>query len=129
MIKRFERQIKFMLCGAFNSIVQMSIFHLCYGVFNINLIISYTIAFFISTISGYTLNSRFTFNDRQKSLSVYLKYIFLVFLTFLLGEVLIYCFVDIFKIYHIISNVMVIVMIYPINYIISSNIIWNEKVA
>ena len=126
LLSKYDRQIKFLICGGIGAMVQIFIFHLCYGLSHLNLFLSYALAFIISATTNYALNSYFTFKDRQNNLLIYFKYIITVLITFLAGEVLMYTFIDIFNIYYVISNMAVILMIYPLNYVIGTYLIWDK---
>jgi putative flippase GtrA len=119
------RLARFMICGAIGGLVQIAIFHPMYLVSNI--FIAYTVAFIISATVNYNLNSVWTFKDKRSSFKGYFEYLFSMSVTFLIGEILIYLFINILNINDMLANVITIPVIFPINYVIGKSIVWNKN--
>lgn len=121
------RLARFMICGAMGGLVQIAVFHILFSSLEANIFLSYAVAFIIAATVNYNLNSVWTFTDKRSSFKGYFEYLFSMSVTFLIGEILIYLFINILNINDILANVITILVIFPINYVIGKSIVWNKN--
>lgn len=127
LLKKNAKLIKFAIIGGIGGLVQIYVFDLVYDKLSIYILLSYAIAFLLSASTNYILNSTLNFTDKEANLKGYFKYLSSMAITFLIGEVLIYLFINVIGIYHIIANALVILIIFPVNYIICNKIVWSKS--
>lgn len=121
-----KRILKFAICGGIGGLVQIAVFHLLFTL-NVTVSLAYTLAFVVSTTVSYVLNMIWTFKDNESNSKSYYKYMYSMAITFLIGQGLIYLSINVLNINHIIANALVILIIFPINYLISKRIVWSKN--
>lgn len=66
---------KFILVGIINTIVGTSVMFLCYNAFHLNYWVSSAMNYIIGSIVSYFLNKYFTFQNKQRSWKIVIKFI------------------------------------------------------
>lgn len=77
--------IKFLIVGVINTIVGTSVMFAAYNVLHLNYWVSSASNYVIGSIVSYILNKRFTFQNKEKSMKIVLKFVVNILLCYLLA--------------------------------------------
>lgn len=114
----FKQFLKFGIIGVSNTIISLSIYYLLLN-FGINYILANIVGFIISVLNAFFWNNKYVFknslNKKNKVLKTYISY----GITFVLSNLLLFIFVNFLGISKIIVPIMNLVIITPINFILS----------
>lgn len=122
LLKQF---IKFGIVGISNTVISLAIYYILIY-FNINYIISNTIAFIISVLNSYYWNNKFVFKKSKEwhllpLLKTYMSY----GTTFILSTILLFIMVDYLNISELIAPILNLVITIPLNFLL--NKFWAFK--
>lgn len=76
---------KFILVGIINTIVGTSVMFLCYNAFHMNYWVSSAMNYIIGSIVSYFLNKYFTFQNKQRSWKIVIKFIINISVCYLIA--------------------------------------------
>ena len=76
---------KFILVGIINTIVGTSVMFLCYNAFHLNYWVSSAMNYIIGSIVSYFLNKYFTFQNKQRSWKIVIKFIINISVCYLIA--------------------------------------------
>ena len=76
---------KFILVGIINTIVCTSVMFLCYNAFHLNYWVSSAMNYIIGSIVSYFLNKYFTFQNKQRSWKIVIKFIINISVCYLIA--------------------------------------------
>ena len=76
---------KFILVGIINTIVGTSVMFLCYNAFHLNYWVSSAMNYIIGSIVSYFLNKYFTFQNKQRSWKIVIKFIIDIYVCYLIA--------------------------------------------
>ena len=76
---------KFSLVGIINTIVGTSVMFLCYNAFHLNYWVSSAMNYIIGSIVSYFLNKYFTFQNKQRSWKIVIKFIINISVCYLIA--------------------------------------------
>ncbi len=115
--------IRFGIVGLSNTIISLVVYWVCYYFFNIHYFISNFIAFVISVTNAYYWNNKYVFRKENINKKSHIKSYTKVFVsygsTFLLGTILLYLWVDYFKISAGIAPIINLIITIPLNFILN----------
>lgn len=77
--------IKFLIVGVINTIVGTSVMFAAYNVLHLNYWVSSASNYVIGSVVSYILNKRFTFQNKEKSMKIVLKFVVNILLCYLLA--------------------------------------------
>ena|SRR3989344_8215576 len=108
MHKTINQFIKFCIVGFFGALLNYSTFFILYNYLSVYYMISSGTGFIISVFLAFYLNSKYTFNNPQKSKKRLVKYFSVNIFSLLLGLLSLAFLVEILSINVYISNLLVI---------------------
>ena len=76
---------KFILVGIINTIVATGVMFLCYNAFHLNYWVSSAMNYIIGSIVSYFLNKYFTFQNKQRSWKIVIKFIINISVCYLIA--------------------------------------------
>ncbi|SFE48349.1 Putative flippase GtrA (transmembrane translocase of bactoprenol-linked glucose) [Sharpea azabuensis] len=76
---------KFILVGIINTIVGTGVMFLCYNAFHLNYWVSSAMNYIIGSIVSYFLNKYFTFQNKQRSWKIVIKFIINISVCYLIA--------------------------------------------
>lgn len=85
-MKLFDKTtIKFLIVGAINTIVGTTVMFVSYNLLHFNYWVSSAANYIVGSIISFFLNKYFTFNNKEKSLKIILKFIINISICYLLA--------------------------------------------
>lgn len=123
IIYKYLDFIKFCIVGLSNTLISLIIYYVLLKL-HINYLISSGIAYFCGIFNGYFWSSRFVF-VKKKNMNSAIKFFVVYMSSLVINLVLMYIFVDIFKINKILSQVITIGFNVLYNFIL--NKVWTFK--
>ncbi len=122
MLRRF---IKFGVVGGVGTAVNLGVLYLCTDIANIQYLLSYCISFTCSVTNNYLLNSLWTFN-RFRGARGYVFYVCVSLTTLGLSTGLLYLLTDVVGIFYVLSAMVTIILVFPINFLLSHRYVWVQ---
>lgn len=119
--------IKFGIVGFSNTFISIAIYYICIYI-GLHYILSNSIAFAISVLNAYFWNSKFVFQrieTKSKKKLILIKVFASYGLTFIIGTVLLYLWVNILDISQYIAPLINLIITIPLNFIL--NKFWAFK--
>ena len=124
LIKSNSQFIKFIIIGFSNLAISLLTYYILV-LLNINYQISNIFAFILGSINGYFWNKKWVFKKNGDIKATLIKFYISYIFTWLISAVLLYLWIDIFKISAFIAPILNLFITTPINYIL--NKIWVFK--
>lgn len=123
-ISSMKKFSTFASIGVLNSLLSYCIFSLLYY-FGLYYLLASAISFLAGTLFSYTLNAHFTFK-KEKNLKAGSLFILMNLFSLCLGLGLLYVFTEFFNIDPFIGQIMVIALRFPLNFLLSSKLIFKK---
>lgn len=119
--------IKFCIVGTFNTGLDFTILNLLYLVLHINIYVSNTASFFLSTTSAYLLNRywSFRFESSESHLKKLLQYTIISAISLLLSNLFLFILTDKMHLYYNFSKLITVFILTPWNYFANRH--WTFK--
>ena len=124
LIKSNSQFIKFIIIGFSNLAISLLTYYILV-LLNINYQIANVFAFIFGSINGYFWNKKWVFKKNGDIKATLIKFYISYIFTWLISAVLLYLWIDIFKISAFIAPILNLFITTPINYIL--NKIWVFK--
>lgn len=121
------RLFRYGIVGGTGSLLGMGVIYLLTDIFHIYYIVSFIIAFCVSTANNYLWNTLWTFNGYKGSIFGYGKFIITSLITLGITTLFMYILTSILGVWYMISTVLVTLCGFPINFILSRKIVWRNK--
>ncbi len=132
LINKFATKefLNYLIFGILTTVVNYVVYFLLYNLFNINYIVSNTVAWIAAVLFAYFTNKRYVFNDSDESTSDKIR----KFLTFVTGRLLTYFIetiwlvitVGLFRMNANVSKILVAVIVIIANYFISKFLVFGD---
>ena len=126
----YKRLYKFLISGGSAALAEYSLFVLVtYIVPTVSVIVPQTISFMTGFIISFLLNKKWVFGNtiNRNSRVLILKYSLLALINLLLGNILVWIFVEVAQINVLFAKIIVMGMIALWNYVIFSRFIFTTK--
>ena len=124
LIKSNSQFIKFIIIGFSNLAISLLTYYILV-LLNITYQIAHVFAFILGSINGYFWNKKWVFKKNGDIKATLIKFYISYIFTWLISAVLLYLWIDIFKISAFIAPILNLFITTPINYIL--NKIWVFK--
>ncbi len=126
LIKLFGQFIKFGLVGVSNTLISLGIYYLMVWL-GCHYLIANIVGFIVSVINSFFWNSKFVFKEKEENSKVksFVKMTLSYGSTFILSNVLMFLFIDVFGISKYIAPIINLIITIPINFFL--NKIWAFK--
>jgi putative flippase GtrA len=95
LIGNKDELLKFILVGTILFFISNLIYILLNKIFNVNIYLSYSIAYILSIFIHYILNKNYTYDSKKLSHKIFIKYIFYLIFNYILGMSLSFFFINI----------------------------------
>lgn len=121
---------KYISVGVLNTLITLLITLLCYKIFNIDYKISYAIGFLVGFINSIIMNNIYTFKERKNkfNLTYIYRFTFYFFIAFIISELALILFVEIFYFYELISIIVSMLIYTIVSYILFNKFVYKEEV-
>lgn len=130
LVKKHEELIKYLIIGVLTTVINYRIFAVLVKGVNIDIHTSNIIAWIVSVIFAYFTNKLFVFESKSFKLKVIVKEVISFgaarILSLLLEELILYIFVNIFRMNELVIKLIANVIVIIINYILSKFIIFKK---
>ncbi len=126
LIKLFGQFIKFGIVGVSNTLISLGIYYLMVWL-GCHYLIANIVGFIVSVINSFFWNSKFVFKEKEEDSKVksFIKMTLSYGSTFILSNVLMFLFIDVFGISKYIAPIINLIITIPINFFL--NKIWAFK--
>jgi len=118
------RILRFMLVGASGVVVGLSTLYALTEFAGLHYLLSYAVSFLLSVTNNYAWNSLWTF-EQNKGAVGWTKYAVIYACTLTLNTALMYVLTDIVGLWYMVSAVLVVLLVFVINYVLSRRFVWN----
>ena len=119
--------IKYCIIGVIGLIIELSIYYFCYRVIGIEYTWSHVISSHCAIIHNFILNSIFTFKITDKKMLRFLSYYGIALIGIVVGTFLLYIFTDIWEIHPMISKLLVLGIVTPIQFLFNKHLTFKKK--
>ncbi|MBR5773224.1 MAG: YfhO family protein, partial [Clostridia bacterium] len=132
LIKKFATReiISYVIFGVLTTVVNFLVYFLLYNLFNINYIVSNTVAWIAAVVFAYFTNKRFVFNDTDEcdgdNVRKFLTFTAGRLLTFLIETLWLTITISMFRMNANVSKVAVAVIVVIVNYFISKFFVFSD---
>ena len=117
--------IRFIIVGGSGSVVSLGVLYLFTSCFHVYYLLSNCVAFICAVTNNYCWNSLWSFHHFSMA-SGYFKYLLISLFALGLSTGLMYLFTTKLGIYYIISGILTIVCIAPVNFTLSRIFVWGK---
>jgi putative flippase GtrA len=125
MIKNTEVHI-FFINSIFFNLIGLIIYYLLTSIYGLDPVLTITIASPFIFISNYVIQAKFIFK-KNVSLKSFMKFILNVAGHYFMNIILLFCMVNIMNLNHIISQIVILIFLFFLNYVISKKIIFENN--
>jgi len=118
MKKIFSQFLKSIFSGAVSSLLDLFLLWFLTSILGVYYLISSALSFILSTFLNYLLNISFVFNERKIfSKKIEISGFFLIsILTLFLTQILMFIFVEKFKIFYLFAKIIIIFLVFLFNF-------------
>ncbi len=120
------RILRFMLVGGLGTLVGLGVLYTLTEVLSLYYLVSYIIAFVVSTTSNYVWNSLWTFKQDIR-VQEWKKYVAVCATTLLLNVVLMVALTDLIGLWYMLSATIVVLVVFTLNYTFSKKLVWRQN--
>ncbi|KAB7709147.1 polysaccharide biosynthesis protein GtrA [Bacillus aerolatus] len=128
-MKRTSQEfIRFVITGVINTFNYYAVYLLMHVLFNFPYLPSHVIAFLLSFVISFFLNSYFTFKVKP-TLAKFLKFPLSQAVNFIASSLFMYVFIEFFHISSMITPILAVFIALPATFIVTSKILKKESVS
>jgi putative flippase GtrA len=115
---RWVQFVVYLMIGGFTAVINLSLLYLFTDVLRIWYLLSSGVAYVISLIIHYTLNRVITFQNTSKAVAKqFIVYLCIAFVSLGLNLLLLSFFVEVLKVWYLLAQVFVILIVFIFNYV------------
>lgn len=129
MKKLLIKALKFSTVGASGAVIGLLMLYLLTDLAGWYYLASFVIASLLSITNNYIWNSLWTFKKKQANIPGYFKYLALSTITLAINTGLMFILTDILNFWYMASAIVVTILVFSINFIISRRYVWNKSNA
>lgn len=126
LMKKYEEIIKYLIVGVLTTIISIGIYFILRNL-NVNYQVANVISWVCAVTFAYFTNKYFVFQNKEKSLIEFIKFIEYRLLSLVIEIFSMYALVDMMSINDRVSKIVVQVIVQVLNYIFSKLLVFKKK--
>lgn len=131
VLNKHKEGVKYIIAGGVAAVINLSFLYIFTDILHIWYVLSAVLAFIIALCASFSLHKFWTFREnsieRLKGQAIF--YIFLSFINLTLNAILIYIMVDIFKLWYMLAQFIIMIAIAVMSFIINKKITFQKQMS